>query len=271
MTTYWSSLKTTDFANVDTQKSIAILPVGAIEQHGPHLPLGVDAFLAEQFMSRLVSIAPDLSAYILPTISFGFSPEHSAFAGTLSLSSQTVIALWTEVAESVLRSGIHKLLFFNTHGGHAGIPEIVGRPLRSQHQALVYSTNWWDLIPKDMLAKYISTKEQRYGIHAGQLETAVMLYLAKDQVDTKAAKNFVSSAQERDLHYRTVGQGISKMSWLVEDYHPEGAVGDATLATSEQGKVLFDSALQSLVQLLGEISTVEHESPIANTKENLNK
>ena len=132
-TRQWSDLATTDFATLDLHRAIAVLPLGATEQHGPHLPLSVDANLAHSMVQAATAHLPaDLPALFLPVQRIGYSPEHAAFAGTLSLKADTVMRLWSDIAESVLASGVRKLVLFNTHGGNVGLMDVVARDWRAR-------------------------------------------------------------------------------------------------------------------------------------------
>jgi creatinine amidohydrolase len=123
---------------------VAILPLGATEQHGPHLPLSVDTDLLEGILLETGQhLSPDLPVYLLPSLAVGYSPEHQAFAGTLTLRPETTLQLWSDIAESVARAGVRKLVLFNTHGGHTGMMDVVGRQLRSRFGLMVYSVSWF--------------------------------------------------------------------------------------------------------------------------------
>jgi creatinine amidohydrolase len=139
---WWSDLTTADFA-LDTARAIAVLPVAATEQHGPHLPLSVDTDIVNGVVAAaLPHIAPDLPALFLPTQVVGFSPEHTRFAGTLTLKAETLIRVWTELGECVAASGVKKLVLLNSHGGQVGALDLVARDLRAPLGMLVYSVNW---------------------------------------------------------------------------------------------------------------------------------
>ena len=137
---FWAELSARDFAQLNRERTIAVLPVAATEQHGPHLPLNVDTALIDGVVAAtLPHLAADLSVLFLPTQAVGLSPEHQRFAGTLTLSAQTVIRLWTEIGESVARAGIKKLVLLNSHGGQVSVTDIVARDLRARLDMLVYS------------------------------------------------------------------------------------------------------------------------------------
>ena len=258
----WSDLCTTDFAGLDVERTVVVLPVAATEQHGPHLPLSVDTDLLEGVMSASVPHLPaDCPVRVLPTQAVGLSPEHARFDGTLTLRPETLLALWGELGTSVARSGLRKLLLFNSHGGHNGILDIVGRELRARHDLLVYTASWYQLPWIDAsgqdLRECISAQEHRFGIHAGQVETAMMLALRPQLVRMERAANFPSSSQHRARQWPLLGDGRSaKLAWQMQDYHPEGAVGNAAAATADLGHALLAAAGRSLAQLLQELSAL---------------
>ncbi len=256
---FWADLKSPDFARLDRNRCIAVLPVAAIEQHGPHLPLNVDTTLVNGVIAAaLPHLGADVPALFLPTQSVGLSPEHAQFAGTLTLKAETVIRLWTELGESVAASGVKKLLLLNSHGGHVGVMDIVARDLRARLGMLVYSVNWFGLPlvgpqGEDVNALF-SAHEHRFGIHAGEIETSMMLALAPHQVDMTQAHNFASTSEDRAKQFAILGNGKSaKLGWQMQDYNPAGAVGNAAAATAEKGRAVLDAAGRALAQLLSEI------------------
>ena len=256
---FWADLKTTDFSTLDLARCIAILPVAATEQHGPHLPLNVDATLVEGVIAAaLPHLQADLPALFLPTQSIGFSPEHTAFAGTLTLTAETIIRLWTGIGESVAASGVNKLVLLNSHGGQVGLLDVVARDLRARLGMLVYSVSWFNLPLLDeksgSVNEVFSAHEHRFGIHAGDIETSMMLALKPHQVDMSQAQNFLSTAENRARDFHILGNGRSaKLAWQMQDYNACGAAGDAAAATAGKGWLLLQAAGQALAQLLVEI------------------
>lgn len=265
-TCYWSELTTLDFANLDASRAIAVLPLAATEQHGPHLPLSVDtdivngvvkASLPHLHAAQVSNDAP-LPVFFLPTQSVGLSPEHAAFPGTLTLKPETLIRLWTDIAESVKAAGVNKLVLFNAHGGHVGAMDVVARDLRARLGMLVYSVNWYQLpLLNDKgedLNDLFSAHEHRFGVHAGDVETSVMLALQPQSVRMALAQNFQSTSEQRAANFTILGNGRSaKLAWQMQDYNPAGAAGNAAAATAEKGQALLDAAGRSLAQLLSEI------------------
>jgi creatinine amidohydrolase len=252
-------MKSPDFARLDLARAIAVLPVAAIEQHGPHLPLNVDTTLVEGVVAAtLPHLPPALPVLFLPTQSVGLSPEHARFGGTLTLKAETVIRLWTEIAESVARSGVKKIVLLNSHGGQVGLLDVVARDLRARLDMLVYSVNWFNLPLTNeqgqSVADSFSADEHRFGIHAGDIETSMMLALKPEQVDMAQAQDFHSSSQDRAQKFSILGNGRSaKLGWQMQDYNPHGAVGNAAAATADKGRALLGAAGRNFAQLLTEI------------------
>lgn len=258
----WGALRTTDFATLDIASTVAVLPVAATEQHGPHLPLSVDTDLVEGVLSSCAAhLPPSNSVLVLPTQAIGLSPEHQRFPGTLTLRAETVIRLWTEIGECVASAGVRKLLIFNAHGGQVGLMDVVARDLRSRRDMLVYTANWYDLplLGNDGqdLNALVSPEERRFGIHGGQVETAMMLALAPERVDMTLARAFASTSAERAAKYPVLGNGRSaKWGWQAQDYNPLGAVGRADLAEAADGVAWLSAAGRSLAALLLEVSSL---------------
>lgn len=263
---FWADLKSPDFADLDLACCIAVLPVAAIEQHGPHLPLNVDATLVDGVIAAALPHLPaGLPLLFLPTQAVGYSPEHTRFAGTLTLKAETIIRLWTELAESVAASGVKKLVLLNSHGGQVGLLDVVARDLRARLGMLVYSVNSFNL---PLAAEHgasvtglFSAHEHRFGIHAGEIETSMMLALKPGQVDMAKAQNFHSTSQDRSEKFSLLGDGRSaKLAWQMQDYNPHGAVGNAAGASAEKGQALLGAMGRSLAQLLAEIDQLSADT-----------
>lgn len=259
---FWADLSTRDFAALQASgradQVVAVLPVAAIEQHGPHLPLSVDATLLKGVVDAALPHLPaDLPVLFLPPQNVGLSPEHIRFPGTLTLSPATVIALWTEIGECVARAGIKKLLLLNGHGGQVSVMDIVARELRSRCDLIVYSASWFSLPLPDAVAGQFSAQEHRFGIHAGEIETSMMLHLSPGTVQMQHAQHFRSTSQDRAERYALLGNGKSaKLGWQMQDYHPAGAVGNAADATAEKGSSVVESAARALAALLHELQAL---------------
>jgi creatinine amidohydrolase len=266
---FWADLTTQDFARLlasgDAARTIAVLPVAATEQHGPHLPLSVDTVLVDGVVAAaLPHLGPDVPVLFLPTQAVGFSPEHARFPGTLTLKTETIVRLWTDIGESVAAAGIKKLVLFNSHGGQVSVMDLVARDLRARLDLLVYSVCWFNLPLLDAQGQDVNAlfgaDEHRFGIHAGDIETSMMLALDPLRVDMAQAQNFASSSQDRAQKYSILGNGKSaKLGWQMQDYNAQGAVGNAAAATADKGHALVQAAGRSLAQLLSEL----HQLPLS--------
>lgn len=270
---YWADHSTAHFQALQTSgriaQTIAVLPVAATEQHGPHLPLLVDSCIADGVVAAALShLAPDSSALFLPTQAVGFSPEHARFAGTLTLKAETLIRLWTDIGESVAATGVKKMVIFNAHGGQANFMDIVARDLRARLGMLVLSVNWYGLPltgpqGEDVNALF-SAEEHRFGIHAGDIETSLMLALAPRKVDMGKAQHFASTSQARAAQFDILGNGkTAKLAWQIQDYNAAGAVGNAGAATADKGAQVLQAAGRALAQLLDEAQRLPLSTVVA--------
>ena len=249
----WRNLSWPAFEALDPERTLAILPCGAIEQHGPHLPVAVDAVLAEEIARRAAArMTSDATALILPTSEVGKSTEHIRYPGTLTLSAETLTRVWTEIGDSVARAGLRRIVFLNAHGGQPQVMEIVCRDLRVRHGMLAVATSWASAGFPDGL---VDDAERRHGVHGGTVETAMMLHLRPDLVDMGRAENFepVSVAIEaRNRRLRLVGP--MQIGWMAQDLHPMGVAGDASAATAELGAAIVEGVVARYAELLDEIA-----------------
>ena len=257
---FWADLTSRHFAQLAASPAInsavAVLPVAATEQHGPHLPVSVDTTLVNGVITAALPHLPaGLPVLFLPTQQVGKSNEHIRFPGTLTLSAQTVISIWMELGACVARAGIKKLVLFNSHGGQVSVMDIVARDLRTAHDLIVYSANWYSLPLGDAVTGLFPPEEHRFGIHAGDMETSMMLALREQYVAMDQAQNFRSSSEDRAAKYPILGNGSSaKLGWQMQDYNPAGAAGNAAAATAAKGHALIDAAGLQLARLLREVS-----------------
>lgn len=254
---FWADWASPDFAALDPGAAVAVLPVGATEQHGPHLPLSVDQTLVDGIVAACLPHLPGpLPVLFLPTQQVGYSPEHAAFPGTLTLSSETVIRTWTELGACVARAGLKKILLFNSHGGQVSLMDIVARELRARHGLIAYSCSWWNLPLGEADAQF-SEHEHRFGVHAGDIETSLMLALRPQHVRMQRAQDFLSTSQQRAAGSPILGNGRSaKLGWQMQDYNALGAAGNAAAATASKGEKLLQEAGRQLALLLQELSAL---------------
>ena len=250
----WEEMTTVDFGGLDSERAIAVLPVAAIEQHGPHLPVNVDAAINRGVVAAVMDRLPDdLQVLFLPMMPIGKSNEHMAFPGTLTLTAETLIRLWTEIGESVARAGIRKLVLLNSHGGQPQIMDIVARDLRARLAMFVVTLNYWGV---GTPAGLFPATEMEHGIHGGSSETSLMLYLRPDLVREAERRNFVPASinmAERYKYLRPEGGGIG-FGWQTQDLNELGACGNALDADAERGRLILDQVASGIVELLREVA-----------------
>jgi creatinine amidohydrolase len=175
----------------DKSNTVIVLPTGAIEQHGPHLPCSVDSVISSGVAGHALARLPaDIPAYAIPPITYGKSDEHLHFPGTLTLSGDTLLHTLLEIAESLYRAGFRKLLMINGHGGQPQVLQMASREMRLRHGDMI-------IIPHDVFnvpnseKQFLSPQEQKMAMHAGHSETALMLALAPECVHMeRAVANF---------------------------------------------------------------------------------
>lgn len=249
---YWHEMTTVDFNDPTVSNWIAVLPVAAIEQHGPHLPLYTDTCIAEGQVARVVELLPDdIPATFLPVQAIGKSNEHISSPGTLTLSWETATQAWIELGESVHRAGIRKMVLINSHGGNVPMVDIVARELRVKYDMMVTGSAWARFGQPPGI---FPDGEFAYGIHGGDVETSIMRHLRPDLVRMDLAEDFRSQQEEfiKDfVHLR--GHGPHQFGWKAQDLNAKGALGNAANATSEKGKASLDHAAQGFVELLTDI------------------
>ena len=248
----------------DKANTLMIQPVGAIEQHGPHLPLIVDAAISTAVVGQaLHQLDETVPAYALPTLFYGKSNEHDGFPGTISLSAKTLKSVLMEMAESLYRDGFRKLVLVNGHGGQPQVLEIVARDLRCRFaDLLVFPMFVWGA-PHEV-ETIVGSAEYEGGIHAGDVETSVMLSLMPEMVDmTRAVKELpVLFSPESLLSL----EGRVPVSWTMDDLSESGAVGDATVASAEKGERILASVSAGWARVFEEIYRFEGFA-LANQKQ----
>lgn len=244
----WADYRTTEFAGPDPMRVIAILPTAAIEQHGPHLPVGTDTMIAHGMLDRLRADCPDdLDIRILPVQAVGKSNEHLHAPGTLTLTAETALAAWVQIGLSVARAGLRKLVIVNSHGGNLDLVSILSRELRVRAGMLAVKCQWGAFgTPEGMYPP----DEKAFGIHGGDLETSLMLAFRPETVDmTRAADNRSSAAGSAISPIGPVSYG-----WIASDLNPSGTVGNAAIATAEKGHATAAHQVAGFVDLLRKVA-----------------
>ena len=229
---------------------ILLLPIGAIEQHGPHLPLVTDLLLAEATATAVVNrVGEEFDVWQLPALAYSKSNEHAWAAGSLWLNPTTLLAVLDDIGRSLAPLASKKLVFMNGHGGNSALLSVACRELRLRHGLETFLTH--PATPPDQGGASTEV-EQGMGIHAGLHETAMVLHLRPDLVDMTEARRNLPEHLASNRHVRFGGSVT--FGWLANDFGPDGHIGDPTGATAELGKELFEAAVTLVSEQLGEVS-----------------
>lgn len=257
----WNHLSTKDIAAMDKDRSLVIVPVGATEQHGAHLPVGTDSIILGSLLHELEQKA-DFSGYtvlIAPLIPVGKSNEHLDFPGTLSFSTATMYGMVDDLCGSIRAHGFGKTLLMNSHGGNTDLLNVLSRDLRIKHDMEVFVFDWWfTSFWNDILAKVQQSGE--YGVfHACELETSLMLAFRPDLVDMAQAADEYPPAHLTDNRHVSI-KGPIIPGWKTQDVSKHGVIGAPTLASAEKGRVFIDYAVAKLQEMIAEVIRTSYKA-----------
>lgn len=255
---HWADLTAPDFAALDRASAVAILPIGAIEQHGPHLAMGVDRDLTRAVLDRTLPLLPrDLTVLALPEQAIGKSTEHAGWPGTLSLSAETLLSVLHDIAAAVARAGVGRLMFLNGHGGNRALLEIAVRDIRARHGLVTAHVAWDDLANAEAI---VGPDEARDGLHGGEVETSAMLATHPERVWMDRAEDFGSAHVGWRRSHPGLGLGAAALrpGWLMPDLNPKGAIGNARAARADKGEALLSAAAANLARLIAEFARFSH-------------
>jgi creatinine amidohydrolase len=250
-------LTSPEVAAIDKRDAVVIQPIASIEQHGPHLPCVTDTLMAEALTDRSIACTPtSVNVWRLPVLSYGKSTEHLGYPGTITLSTETLLAVCNEVGRSVAASGFRKLVFLNGHGGQPQLLEAVSRDIRERCGLQVFPLSPYRLgFPEGIVS---SSFEAEYGLHGGEMETSIIMALAPELVRTEhlvVGSNWVGETYSR-LNYLSLESALPT-AWLTRDVSTNGVIGDPTLATAEKGEKVLRHVTESLAGVYAEISAFE--------------
>jgi creatinine amidohydrolase len=249
---YLSWIEIADLPN--KENTVIVLPTGATEQHGPHLPCAVDTVISAGVVGHaLARLDAAVPAYAMAPITYGKSEEHLHFPGTITLTGETLLATMNEIGESVYRAGFRKLLIVNGHGGQPQVMEMAARELRLRHGDFIVVPSFTWRVP-NVAGQYLSEKEKKLAMHAGHAETAIMLALAPDTVRMdRAVTNYPPVFGSPLLS----PDGRPACAWSARDFGPSGIIGDPLPATAEQGHAILNSLASSWAAAITELHTLE--------------
>jgi creatinine amidohydrolase len=247
---YWHTMTASEAAEISGRDPVVILPLAAIEQHGPHLPLSTDLDIGLGLIARAFGHLPsDVPAFVLPPLAVGTSQEHASFAGTLSLPPDQLVDSIRSLGASLAGAGVRRLVLANSHGGNRFAMDAAGLALRSEHGMLVVKVSYFRFARPEGVD--LPESEWRHGLHGGAIETAMMLALRADLVRTAEVARFASLGEELEGTLSRLGpEGEASFSWLAGDLNPHGVTGDATLGTAALGERLIDHYGRALAEVI---------------------
>jgi creatinine amidohydrolase len=248
----WTAISWPDIGAAEPERWIAVLPLAATEQHGPHLPVSTDVMIAQAYLERVREMLPaGLPVTFLPLEPVGISTEHIDFPGTLTLSTDAALKNWMAIGQSVAHAGVKKLVIVTSHGGNSAAMSLVAQDLRAFHRLFVVTTSWSRFgAPRGIF----SDEELRHGIHGGAVETSIMLARFAEHVRKDRIADFSSASIAMEKKYRWLSaHRPAPFAWQAQDLHPSGAVGDATKATPEKGERLIEHGARAFIELLDDV------------------
>ncbi len=241
-THFLPNLTSPQVAGLDKTRSIVVLPLASIEQHGPHLPIYTDSLIVQEVLDRALALLPsDFPIEVLPLLPYGKSNEHGAFPGTVTLRSETLAQVLKDIGASIARSGFRRFVIFNGHGGNTEIVDFVIRDIREQTRLLVFALHLYLRLARP--ASGLDPTEQVYGIHAGDFETSLLLRCHPELVQREL---IASTPVERAVRKHPPFMGPLTYAWLTQDISESGVIGDATTADAAKGeRWLNEGAMQT--------------------------
>ena len=252
----WNAIAWPEVSSTDAARWIAVLPLAATEQHGPHLPLATDTIIADGHVERTVERLPaSLPAVFLPTQAIAWSVEHVSAPGTLTLDWDTVTRAWLEIGACVARSGVRKIVIVNAHGGNVPVMDMVTRELRVRHDMLAVATSWSRFGRPHGL---FDERERKFGIHGGDIETSMVMALRPDLVRFEMLADFPSAQMQYEKEFAHLrAYGPSQFGWKAQDLNPTGAMGAAILASAAKGEAAIDHAVTGFIELLADVAAFD--------------
>jgi creatinine amidohydrolase len=255
----WSAIDWRSVDEADAARWIAVLPLAATEQHGPHLPLETDVLIGKAYLARVRALLTNnIPVTFLPIQTIGISTEHIDFPGTQTLSTETALKEWKALGQGVARRGLKKLVMVTSHGGNSAAMALVAQDLRAYHGLLAVTISWSRFgVPAGLFPE----QEVRHGVHGGAVETSIMLAKYPEQVRVDAIANFRPNSIAMKKRYRWLStHRPAPFAWQAQDLHESGAAGDATLATAENGRLLLDHGARGFIELLNDVDNFDVNS-----------
>jgi len=255
MVKFWKDVISNDMDEIERDKTVVLLPIAAVEQHGRHLPVGTDSIILEALLKQFVEEKefPEGNVLVAPQLYVGKSNEHMDFCGTLTLTAKTLYSVVEELVESIVKSGFKKIILTNSHGGNTDLLNMIARDLRIDHHIAIYVFDWWFT---DFWADILKEEKQSkspYGVfHACELETSLILHLAPETVNVDNIVDEVPDEMFKNEQYISLF-GPVNLGWKTKDVTRSGVIGTPSLATAQKGAKFMKYAVDKLESIVLEV------------------
>lgn len=252
METRLALLSWSEVAELDRDRTVVILPTAAVEQHGPHLPLDTDTYLC----TRVVDAAADRAQHggpvlVAPALAFGSSAHHMAFAGTLTLTAETFLAVVGDLCGNLVQHGFRRLLVVNGHGGNSALVREAAQQLANRAPVLAAAVDYWALARE--IASEVRDSPPGGMAHACEFETSLMLHLRPESVRQELVRREIPEPRFASERIDLISSAAVAAGWRTDQLSSSGVLGAPDLATPEKGERLFEACAEGLTQLISEL------------------
>jgi creatinine amidohydrolase len=238
------------------QNRVAVLPVGTVEQHGPHLPLSTDVVTSTE-MSRRAVERLSKEAVLMPSVYYSFNEHHMDFPGTIAIEGETIVRYVTDIGKSLAHHGFRKILLVNGHGSNVPFLDVAARNITNKTDAICAMVSWWSLIPRELLKELRESEFPGGMAHGCELETSVLLYLCGELVQFDKAKRDINFQPTEFFYWDLQSPSPVFFQEWFSRYSKTGTVGDPTKATKEKGEKFVSAVVERMVALLKEFRARE--------------
>ncbi len=261
---YLPYLTSPEIAALPKDRALVVLSVASVEQHGPHLPVITDSLVGQTVLARALDrLEPNVQVWVVPPLCYGKSNEHRQFAGTLTLSAQTLAAVVRDIAASLARAGFRRLVLLNSHGGNPPVLDYIARDVHEETGMMLFSI----MISRMGINEHVKDADEfAWGIHAGEGETSWVLAIAPELVHMERTAELGEYPRMPNGVQHLAIRGPVGFSWLTAELNPAGVLGDPRGATSEAGEAYLRPTVEKLAGVLEEIASFEMpkvEAPIS--------
>jgi creatinine amidohydrolase len=243
------------------QERVIVLPVGTVEQHGPHLPLVTDVLTSTELSRIAVSRIPE-EAILMPSVYYSFNEHHMDFPGTIAVAGDTIINYVTDIGTSLARHGFRKILIVNGHGSNVPFLDIAARNITIRSAAICAMASWWSLIPRELFTELRESEFPGGMAHGCELETSVLLHLRGDLVQIDKAERDISFPKTEFFYWDLQSPSPILFQEWFSRYSRTGTVGDPTKATAEKGRRFSEAVAERMVKLIREFRQRKIESRV---------